>query len=204
MVIIMLTYFLIKFGRNGNGVVCIAFFVVLLLFVGSTTNVLRPLQRIRKETFIENTSGYYRLIAPIQYMCATFKYFPITGRGLGQAGDVDIIGIIGKQQGVHNGVIGLICCFGLNALFYIMPFISFFLKRIRKNRRWLLLFIGIMSIYVSTGAFCVTDTFCFLAMLLMFGNGRAANEEVKSIHRKSADIDYRDIEYRFNFIQEGK
>ena len=146
------------------------FFVVLaLVLLVAFTDILKPLKRIFIELSIPGMSGYERVVTPMLYAKEALHNFPLFGRGLGQEGFVDAVGVIGRYKAVHNSIFGVIVHFGLSSLCLFIPAIVYAVKRIGENPKWVLLLINILGIYVSNGAFCSLDTFMFLVIIVAFG-----------------------------------
>ncbi len=142
----------------------------LLLIVVLCTDLLKPLRRIAIEIAAPGTSGYERLVTPFLYLGKTLENFPIFGRGLGQDGAVDAVGVIGRYASLQNGLFGIFVWMGLSALCIIVPALVYAFKRIRANKMWLLLLLGVIGIYVSTGAWCSLDTFLLLMLIVGIGS----------------------------------
>ena len=142
---------------------------VILVVLISFTDLLSPLKRIFTEIKTPNTSGYERIVTPMLYLKRTLENYPLFGRGLGQEGNVDAIGIIGTYSAVHNSIFGIVVWFGLSAMFFYIPALIYCRNRFKENRRWLILFTMIIGIYVSNGAFCSLDLFMFLVLIIAVG-----------------------------------
>lgn len=142
---------------------------ITLYILAEYTNVLKSLERIKNEVHTSETSGYERLNTPLQYMMATFENYPFFGRGLGQEGNIDAVGVIGLYEGVHNSLFGIFVNFGLSAIVLIVYFFLFFFNKIRNNLDYFLLIIALIGIYVSTGAYLSLDTFVVLVFILLIG-----------------------------------
>lgn len=142
---------------------------IIVLLIAAFTDLLAPLNRIFTEIKTPNTSGYERLVTPIMYTKRTLEYFPLFGRGLGQEGNVDPIGVIGLYPGVQNSIFGIVVWFGLSSLFFYIPAFIYCIRRLKENRRWLIVLTMIFSIYISNGAFCSPDLFMFLVLLVAIG-----------------------------------
>lgn len=149
--------------------------VLAAIFLWFFTDLLLPIKRLFTEIETENTSGYERLVTPLLYIARVFEHFPVFGRGIGQEGNVDVIGIIGLYSGVHNSLFGIIVHFGLTSLAFYVPAIIYSIRRVANNRQWLLLLIGLAGIYISTGAFISVDTFLFLILILAVGYEQKSN-----------------------------
>ena len=143
---------------------------LLVILIASFTDLLAPISRIFIEIQTPNTSGYERLVTPLLYVGETFKHFPLFGRGLGQEGEVDAVGIIGRYASIHNSIFGIIAWFGLSALCFYIPALIFCKKKIKENRRWVLLITMIIGIYISNGAFCSLDLYMFLVLIVAVGS----------------------------------
>lgn len=141
-----------------------------LFILWKFTNVFDSLERIENEINTSETSGYERLNTPVQYMIATFENYPIFGRGLGQEGNIDAVGVIGLYEGVHNSLFGIFVNLGLSAIILIVYFFQLFFKKIKNNTEYLLLILALMGIYVSTGAYLSLDTFVVLVFILLIGD----------------------------------
>lgn len=129
-----------------------------------------PLLRIFTEVGVENTSGNERFNDPLNYMIRTFSYFPLFGRGLGQEGEVDPIGIIGRVQTCNNSVFGLFVNFGLSGLIILFFILIYSLKFVKKDKRSFLVVLNMLGIYSSTGAYLAMDTFIFLIISALIFN----------------------------------
>ncbi len=146
------------------------FFVLLgIAAVIMLTDILKPLKRIFIELSIPGMSGYERVITPILYAKEALYNYPLFGRGLGQEGYVDAVGVIGRYATVHNSIFGIVMCFGFSSVFLFIPAITYAVKRIKENPYWILLAINIAGIYISNGGFCSLDTFLFLIIIVAFG-----------------------------------
>lgn len=127
-------------------------------------------ERLFNETDRVGTSAYERLKTPIEYIKKTFEYYPFFGRGLGQEGRVDAVGIIGRFKGIHNSVYGIIVTFGITSVFYYWWFIHSFFSAKFKNRNLsgrLLLFFATIGMYMSTGSFVSGDTFILTTIIFL-------------------------------------
>lgn len=151
------------------------FWLIVLSFITSFlllkfTNVLESLGRIGNEFNTSGTSGYERLNTPFQYVRATFENYTIFGRGLGQEGEIDAVGVIGLYEGVHNSIFGIFVNFGLSAIVFIVYFSYFLLEKLKNNIDYLLLIAALIGIYASTGAYLSLDTFIVLVFILLIGD----------------------------------
>ena len=171
-IVMLAIIFLFIFVRTPNlykrikGLFFVALALVLLV---AFTDILKPLKRIFIELSIPGMSGYERVVTPMLYAKEALHNFPLFGRGLGQEGFVDAVGVIGRYKAVHNSIFGVIVHFGLSSLCLFIPAIVYAVKRIGENPKWVLLLINILGIYVSNGAFCSLDTFMFLVIIVAFG-----------------------------------
>ena len=178
------------------GSVLVALMVVLL--IAAFTDLLAPLNRIFTEIKTPNTSGYERLVTPILYAKRTLEYFPLFGRGLGQEGNVDAVGKIGLYTGVQNSVFGIVVWFGLSSLFFYVPAWKYCMKRLKENRRWLILLAMIVSIYASNGAFCSPDLFMFLVLLVAIGNSIPLENNLKAEIKEEPKDERKPTYLRYN------
>ena len=103
-------------------------------------------------------------------MVSTFNYYPLFGRGLGQEGNVDAVGVIGLYEGVNNSIFGIFVNFGSCAFIYMLFFVNFIMNKIKNNRDYLLLIVALFGIYASTGAYLALDTFVVLIIVLFVGD----------------------------------
>ncbi len=128
-----------------------ALFVIFLVL--RYTSAINVVSRISTELSVEDSSGYERTVVPLEYMKRTFEYYPIFGRGLGQTGNIDKVGIIGLTAGVNNSIMGIFVDFGLSAIIPISFFICAMIKSIRRNKRSLVIVLNMLIIFFSTGAY---------------------------------------------------
>lgn len=168
MVLIVL-YLLLKSKRPEKILFYLIIAFMAFLAIWFFTDLLDPLDRIADELQTEGTSGYERMVTPFLYVEKVFEHYPIFGRGLGQEGDVDLIGIIGRYTGIQNSLIGIVSTFGLSVLFFYIPAIVYSIRKTKENRFWLILLVNIIGIYASTGAWCSLDTFLFLVLTVAVG-----------------------------------
>ena len=171
---IILVIYLISIRKISVNVVLIApiavFAVVVLLYLFDFSFITDSLNRLFSEINTENTSTFERIKTPIEYVKATMTHYPFFGRGLGQEGDVDIVGKIGNYTSVNNSIFGSFVVLGLTAIvYYIWLVMQFFGKYGKKNiiTRVILMFV-LFGMYFATGAFLAFDTFIFLVIVLMF------------------------------------
>ena len=117
------------------------------------TSAINVVSRISTELGVKDSSGYERTVVPWEYMKRTFEYYPIFGRGLGQIGNVDKVGIIGLTAGVNNSIMGIFIDFGLSAIIPISFFVGAMIKCIRRNKRSVVIVLNMLIIFFSTGAY---------------------------------------------------
>lgn len=171
---IILVIYLISIRKISVNAVLIApivvFAVVALLYLFDFSFITDSLNRLFSEINTENTSTFERIKNPIEYVKATMTHYPFFGRGMGQEGLVDAVGIVGKYKSVNNSIFGSFVTLGLTAIvYYVWLVMQFFGKYGKKNiiTRVILMFV-LFGMYFSTGAFLSFDTFIFLAIVLMF------------------------------------
>lgn len=168
------------FRSNNPAKLLAALFVLGLIFltIGTFTDLFTPLKRIFVEIQTEGTSGYERLVTPLLYLKAVWTHYPFFGRGLGQDGILDAVGVIGRYEGVQNSLFGIFVWMGLSALSIMIPACIYSVRCVKRDRKWMLLLINILGIYVSTGAWCSVDTFLFLILLVAMGQGGLSENNV--------------------------
>ena len=172
LVVMLALLFVYLVIRSTNATKILASAVVALIaitLIAIFTDLLKPLERISQELANEETSGYERWITPLIYIKETLINYPIFGRGLGQEGMVDKIGIIGLYAGINNSLFGIVVWLGTTSLFYLIPAITYSIRQIKKNKLSLILIINLLGIYASTGAWCSVDTFLFLILFVAIG-----------------------------------
>ena len=175
-ILLALNLLMIKRANKTHTILALAGVVVLVFVVTifDFSFVSDSMSRLFTETNVEGTSAYERLVTPFEYIKKTMENYPLFGRGMGQEGNVDAVGIIGKYPGVHNSIFGAIVTLGLTAIaFYTWIVSRFFGKRFKKlfHKERILLFVSIFGMYFSTGAFISFDTFIFTAIILLFVGG---------------------------------
>lgn len=156
--------------------VLVIIFVVAVVDLSFLTN---SMSRIFKEIGTEGTSGNGRFVYPFEYTKAVLSEFPLFGRGIGQEGDVDIIGRLVGTKNVHNSIFNVVATFGLTSAFYIVWFIKqFFGSRYTKESRSdrILIFLSIFFMYLTTGAFMAFDTFVFTIVAILFLANMGVNQ----------------------------
>lgn len=151
------------------GVVAVIVILSVILILWKTTDLMNPLDRMEHELKTENTSGYERYVSSFLYLIKTMKYYPGFGRGLGQQGNVDLIGRIGVYDGIHNAVVGAMVAFGASSLLYIIPAVKMIIERIKNDNDWIYIIIALLAIYTSTGSYTSLDTFIVAITLVVVG-----------------------------------
>ncbi len=172
MLIALTLLFFYQFIMRKNILIKVLFMLVVaggIVGMAYFTQVLAPVQRIH-EIGIENSSGYERITSQWLYVKKTLQYYPLLGRGIGQEGNVDAVGIVGLYSAMHNSLAGVIVHFGLSALLFVLPLISLLAGKLKSNPLWGLITVAILGIYVSTGAYLSVDTFCMVILLVAVGN----------------------------------
>ena len=144
--------------------------IILAIALFDFSFLVNSMSRLFKEIGVETSSGYFRLIYPIDYVKVVLTEFPLFGRGLGQTGDADIIGKIVGNHGVHNSLFGVVGIFGFTSVFYIVWLVKqFFGSKFDKFTRAdrILLFASTIGMYASTGAAVSFDTFIFTTIIML-------------------------------------
>lgn len=167
-IIILLVYQFIKTKNKTIILLSVVGFLIAFLILYFFTPIFSGISRI-SEINRESSSGYERLISPINYVISTFRHYPLFGRGLGQEGDVDLVGTIGIYEGINNSIFGLLANFGLSALVIVFFVFAVFGRCLKQNKAWVLIIFCLFAIYVSTGAYISLDTFIFVVLLFSFG-----------------------------------
>lgn len=117
------------------------------------TNVGEVFSRISLELNRVDSSGYERTIVPLEYLKRTMRYYPVLGRGLGQNGYVDKVGIVGLTEGVNNSIVGIFIDFGLGAIIPIIIFLKSITTCLKKDKRFVLIVVNMLVVFFSTGAY---------------------------------------------------
>ena len=151
--LLLVCYFLLEKEINASKL-----FLLVGLFVGvylamKYTNAANVVSRITVELNAENSSGYERTVVPLEYLKRTLKYYPVFGRGLGQVGNVDKVGIIGLTSGVNNSLIGIFIDFGLSAIIPIAFFAKKMITCLKYDRKFIIIVLNMLMILFSTGAY---------------------------------------------------
>ena len=168
--ILVLIYLVYRSKNPEKSIISLIGGLIVLLLIMSFTDLLAPIKRIFVEINTKGTSGYERLVTPWLYVQETLKNYPIFGRGFGQEGMVDAVGIIGRYTGVQNSLYGVFVWMGLSGLLIVIPALIYSARKIKENRCWIVLFINLVGIYMSTGAWCSVDTIIFLILLIAVGS----------------------------------
>ena len=168
-IIIIVSYLVVGRKLSINKIITIIICIIMFMLAWNFTSLFTPLKRLSTISSV-GTSGYQRTAGAFEYVKATMKNFPIFGRGMGQEGNVDVIGIIGKQSGIHNSLAGIVATFGLTSIVYYTIGIYAIKKRITYERNWFVLFVAIMGMYTSTGSFVSLDTFIYVILIFMIGD----------------------------------
>jgi len=163
---LLLSYYLLKSRKPENIIFYGVVAIIVLGFISRFTNILDPLRRISSELSMEGTSGYERIVTPLLYINKVFENYPFFGRGLGQEGNIDAIGIIGRYSSVQNSIFSIITTFGFCSLLYYIPAITYSVRKISENRFNIILLVNIWSVYFATGAWCSPDTLLFLILTI--------------------------------------
>lgn len=151
--LLLVCYFLLEKEINASKL-----FLLVGLFVGvylamKYTNAANVVSRITVELNAENSSGYERTVVPLEYLKRTLKYYPVFGRGLGQVGNVDKVGIIGLTSGVNNSLIGIFIDFGLSAIIPIAFFVKKMIMCLKYDRKFIIIVLNMLMVLFSTGAY---------------------------------------------------
>lgn len=157
-------------------IIFIVFFVIMFLVCVELFNISIPIvdmlyERLFNETGNEGTSAYERIKTPLEYIRKTFENYPLFGRGIGQEGDIDAVKTIGLYAGVNNSIFGIIVNFGLSSMVFFICFINEFFSRKFKGkylRQRAILFLSLIGMYLSTGAYISGDTFILTIITLLF------------------------------------
>lgn len=185
MAIILVAYLLSIRKINLNmvlGALAVLGVLVIIVAFVDFSFITSSMTRLFRELNTENTSGYERITAPMEYVKATMENYPLFGRGMGQEGDVDKVGTIGLYTAVNNSVFGSLVIFGLSAIVYYIWlakqfFGSEFSKKTRLKR--ILLFVSIFGMYFASGAFLSFDTFIFTTIIIFVLSITEINDDKK-------------------------
>lgn len=139
-------------------------------------------ERLFQESGREGTSAYERLRSPVEYVKKTFTYYPFFGRGIGQEGNVDAVGTIGRFKGIHNSLYGIVVTFGLSSVVFAVWFIKEFFTAKFKGKYFgtrVILFLSLIGMYMSTGSYMSGDTFILVIIVLLFLASLASDSTAK-------------------------
>ena len=166
-------------AKNKKSFFGIVIGIVVLIYLWNFTLILDPLRRITSEVDTVNTSGYERLNAPRQFALKTLRYYPFLGRGIGQSGDVDLVGTISTaiSQEANNSLYQMIMNLGLSSIILVVIFVHSMLERIKYDRDYWLIAINVLVIFLSTGAYLSLDFAAVLNVLLLVYKGREVSDE---------------------------
>ena len=155
---------LILQGRRRKNLLSFLAVPVILLCLWCFTPLLSPLSRVFSEQGHAGTSGYERLTLSKLYAERTVEIYPLFGRGIGQSGEVDAVGVIpsGISDRANNSFYELIVNFGFSSIFLFSAFAFTAFRAIRREHLSLLLYVSLTGILLSTGAYLSMD---FLAVL---------------------------------------
>ncbi len=181
----LLTLFFILRGKKRKILLQGLIVPTILLLLWCFTPVLQPLMRARSEAGREGTSGYERLTLSKLYAEKTLERYPLFGRGIGQSGEVDQVGVIstGISERANNAFYELIVNFGLSALFPACVFVLEAVRSIRRDTMSLLLYVSLSGILLSTGAYLSMDFLSVLnfTMLLIRPSGQRKGRREESV-----------------------
>lgn len=153
-----------------NKAISVVLLIAALLVLAFSTNLLAPVRRLFTEVNLENSSGYERTVTQWRYVQKTMEYFPFLGRGLGQEGNVDVIGKIGLYSAINNALAGIVVNLGLSSLFFYIPLLWRGVRDCSLLKKCLVPVITILGIYASTGAYISVDTFNMVILLCCVEN----------------------------------
>lgn len=158
---------------NINTVFIVVSLILAIIFAMAAFDLsalTNSMYRLFNEIGQEGSSGYYRLVYPFECVKAVFENFPFFGRGLGQDGDIDIVGKIVGTYGIHNALFGVVAIFGSTSIVYIVWLVKqFFGSKFDKSTRAdrILLFASTIGMYATTGAVVSFDTFIFTTIIML-------------------------------------
>lgn len=171
--LIYIAYFLTNKDFKFNNIIMLFCFCILVFFILSFTGLSKIFNRI-SEVGKEGTSGFERIISPLQYIQKTMVEYPLFGRGMGQEGNVDRVGIIGTYMAVNNSVFGIVVIFGLSSVIFIVSALFAIIKTSKSNKRVFIIFAFLFAMYFSTGAFLSFDTYFIMIICLLSTNVSSA------------------------------
>lgn len=164
---IILLYFLVNHGFTIKKLFLFIALMLVLIYVFSFSDLSNVFLRYN-EIGIENTSGYERVVTPALYVSKTMQHYSLLGRGMGQEGLIDEVGIIGRYPGVHNSLFGIFVILGLSALHYVVPVVKMAIKSIKCDKNSTLVIATLFGSYALTGAVLSFDTYMLLIITMLF------------------------------------
>lgn len=179
--ITVLLYLLMTYWKKTSfyGIIALG---IIVVYLWNFTEILAPAKRIFIEYDTVNTSGYERMNAPMQYAMRTLQYYPLLGRGIGQAGDIDNVGKIQTAMSprANNSIFEVVVNFGFTSIFLFAMLIRQLIQRIKADRGYLLIALSLVGVLLSTGAYLSLDFLVILNFcLLLFREGREKMTEEK-------------------------
>lgn len=162
-IIIVAAYLLMTY-RNKYSFYGLLILTCVAIYLSTSTDLLQPLTRISVEYNKVDSSGYERLNTPMQYAKLTLDHYPVLGRGIGQAGNVDAVGTISTAitKTANNSILEVIVNFGLSSVSLCGLFVQQSIRRIKQDRLFALIILNLICVLFSTGAYLSLD---FLAIL---------------------------------------
>jgi hypothetical protein len=113
--------------------------------------------------FIENTSGYNRIVIPIETTIDVLSKYPFFGIGIGQLGlsnpNLTYSGTI------HNSIFGIIITFGFSSIIVYLYMILNAIKILKKDSSTIILIFILIFILFTTGSFLSLE---LVYILLLF------------------------------------
>lgn len=166
--IILLFYLMMTYKKKKSFAILFAL-CCLIPVLWNCTDILSPMKRVFMEYNTVNSSGYERLNAPLQYAKKTLHYYPLFGRGIGQEGMIDAVGVIATADAsvANNSLYQVIMNFGTVAVFVIYYYFKYFVKNIRQDLLYFLCLINIIGVFVGTGAYISLDYLVVSNVLLL-------------------------------------
>lgn len=168
-VLIIVAYCLITSNKKASLVLLFAMCCALPI-LWNFTNVLAPMKRVFSEYNTVNSSGYERLNAPLQYAKLTLQNYPLLGRGIGQEGNIDAVGVIASAQAsvANNSFYQMIMNFGLSSIFVMLYLFAPLIKNIRNDPLYFLIFLNLIGVFIGTGAYLSLDFLAVINVSLLF------------------------------------
>jgi hypothetical protein len=99
--------------------------------------------------FTYGSSGFARLIQPINSVINLLSKYPIFGSGLGQIGLYNPV--LDSDNYIFNGIAVMIYSFGLSVIFFFVPILNYVFNVIRINPASKIFFISLFLTLFSTG-----------------------------------------------------